>query len=276
MPNLFHIERIGNQRSNIKWQEGQREKIAELYQQKYSIRQISRMFGGLHYNTIKKVLKEYDIPLRTPAQSHYQDNRCENIFENIDTEEKAYWLGFLCGDGCVFENYIRISLHKKDIHHLEKFRTFVKADSIHIRSSGEYCSFSIGCKKMAEDLKKWGCVERKSLILKVPSIDENLICDWLRGLFDANGGISYVKKANRWQSYLTSTKEVCDFYISFLGINTKPFKEHRCKNNTYRVHFNGRLSVLKKLNVLYRQNTATIYLDRKYALYQQLLSTLQQ
>ena len=128
---------------------------------------------------------------------------------------------------------------------------------------------------MTEDLKKWGCFERKSLVLKVPSIDENLMCDWLRGLFDADGGISYGKKA-RWQSYLTSTKEVCDFYVSFLDINTKPFKEHRCKNNTYRVHFSGRKTVLKKLNILYRQNTATIYLDRKYALYQQLLSTLQQ
>lgn len=28
----------------------------------------------------------------------------KNIFHTIDTEEKAYWLGFLCADGYVSKN----------------------------------------------------------------------------------------------------------------------------------------------------------------------------
>ena len=210
------------------------------------------------------------------AQSHYEDKRNENIFEEIDTEEKAYWLGFLCGDGCIHGNYIRIALKHNDINHLKKFRSFLNAESIEIIQKDNYCSFSIGCKKIAEDLKKHGCVERKSLILEPPKIKEEFYYDWIRGLWDADGGISYLIKSNRWQSYLTSTKPVCDFFIKQLNINTKPFLEHRC-NNTYRVHFNGRLNVLDKMNKIYKNDSAIIYLDRKYELYKKLLeTTLQQ
>ena len=274
MSDLFQIERIGNARSNIKWKDGQKEKIVELYNNKNSIRKISQLFGGLHYNTIKKILSEKNISLRTKAQSHYQDDRIENIFEEIDSEEKAYWLGFLSGDGCVFENYIRITLQKKYKEHLEKFKKFLNADSISIRQYGEYASFSIGCKKMVEDLKKLGCTERKSLTLDIPKIKPEYYYDWLRGLWDADGGISYLEKSNRWQAYLTGTKSVCDFFIKVLNINTKSFKEHRCEE-TYRVHFNGRLNVLEKMNLLYKNNTATIFLDRKHKKYEQLLTTLQ-
>ena len=48
-------------------------------------------------------------------------------FENIDTEEKAYWLGFLYADGYVNanEDKIELCLAEKDFHHLEKFKNFI-------------------------------------------------------------------------------------------------------------------------------------------------------
>lgn len=276
MPDIFEIQRIGKNNSNIIWTKEQELKIVELYtKENLSIRKIRELFGGIHYNTVKRILNKYNVKIKTKAQSHYRDDRLENIFEKIDTEEKAYWLGFLSGDGCVHNNYIRITLQIKDIEHLKKFKEFLQADSIKIQKKESYCSFAIGCKKMSEDLKKLGCVERKSLILKVPNIDEKFYYDWLRGLWDADGGVSYIKRTNRWYSYLTSTKEVCDFFISVLNINTKSFKEHRCEN-TYRVSFNGRLNVFDKLNKLYRNGKATIYLDKKHVLFEKLKSTLQQ
>lgn len=272
MSDLFQIERIGKTPSHINWKEGQKDKIAELYLEGKSIREISRMFGGeLHYNTIKKILDAYSITLRTRSQSKTLDCRNENIFENIDTEEKAYWLGFLSGDGCIYNNYVKISLKNEDIQHLEKFRCFIRGTAVQIKDDGKYCHYSIGCKKLAEDLKKHGCCERKSLILQVPDIDEKFLLDWFRGLYDADGGISITSK-NKWQSYLTSTKEVCEKYVELLKINMVPFKEHRCEN-TWRVHFSGRRILTEKLNMLYHNNTATVYLERKHKLYEKLLAS---
>ena len=50
-----------------------------------------------------------------------------HIFEKIDTEDKAYWLGFLYADGSVGskENKIELGLAEQDLHHIEKFRDFI-------------------------------------------------------------------------------------------------------------------------------------------------------
>ena len=45
-----------------------------------------------------------------------------HIFETIDTEEKAYWLGFIAADGCISKaseyNSYRLSINISDIDNL--------------------------------------------------------------------------------------------------------------------------------------------------------------
>ena len=45
-------------------------------------------------------------------------------FDKINTEEKAYWLGFLYADGSISskEDKIELGLAEKDLHHIEKFK----------------------------------------------------------------------------------------------------------------------------------------------------------
>ena len=120
---LFDIQR--NQSNQILWKDGQKEEIVRLYtEEKMSINQLHSTYG-IHYNTVKKILKEYNISMRTRSESHTKDNRLSSIFSKIDSEEKAYWLGFLAADGCISGNYIVITLQGKDIEHLEKFRKLV-------------------------------------------------------------------------------------------------------------------------------------------------------
>ena len=47
-----------------------------------------------------------------------------HVFDTIDSEEKAYWLGFLMADGYVRSdsNVIGIELSYVDIDHMKKFK----------------------------------------------------------------------------------------------------------------------------------------------------------
>ena len=50
-----------------------------------------------------------------------------NYFEVIDTEEKAYWLGFIYADGCISNDnkqQLIIELCKQDKIVLEKFKRY--------------------------------------------------------------------------------------------------------------------------------------------------------
>ena len=48
-----------------------------------------------------------------------------SIFKQIDTEEKAYWLGFLYADGYVSDKGVELALKESDYNHLIKFDRFI-------------------------------------------------------------------------------------------------------------------------------------------------------
>ena len=58
------------------------------------------------------------------SKSRYSLN--ERYFDDIDTENKAYWLGFIAADGCVVtkkgRRHLYIELSNKDRCHIEEFR----------------------------------------------------------------------------------------------------------------------------------------------------------
>ena len=73
-------------------------KIAKKYQNNWSQQKIAD-FYKVSRTVIKRILEIQNngivIRDRTSKYKYQQD-----IFENIDTAEKAYWLGFLAADGC--------------------------------------------------------------------------------------------------------------------------------------------------------------------------------
>jgi hypothetical protein len=88
-----------------------------------SLTQIGKKYG-VKRQTLSKYLKE-----RGHDVINYQ-NRCrinENIFNVIDSEEKAYWLGFIFADGCISsEDYrLEVNLSTKDLNHMLKLKTFL-------------------------------------------------------------------------------------------------------------------------------------------------------
>lgn len=190
-----------------------------------------------------------------------------NYFKEINTEEKAYWLGFIAADGCVSAkmNSIRVDLKSSDAEHLEKLRTSISGNQpIAVAHRGASCYMDMNSKQMAEDLFQLGVTPNKSLTLdiKFDLIPEELIHHFIRGYFDGDGSINYYTRPpywyDEWELSFISTEKVLLKIQEYLGISRKLFS---CGKN-YRFCYKSKKDIEKVLKYMY--DGATIYLERKY------------
>lgn len=161
----------------------------------------------------------------------------EDFFEVIDTEEKAYWLGFIAADGCVYERGphkerlgFSMSLAEKDYNHLLKFKESLYINQLpHKRKRAlfgpELISYfyQLSSTKLCIDLVNKGITPRKSLILEPPkNVPGELVHHWVRGYFDGDGCVSDSKNTlSNLQISCMGTIKVLEFIIKVSGIETQ-------------------------------------------------------
>lgn len=197
----------------------------------------------------------------------------EHIFDEIDNEEKAYWLGFIFADGYISSssNNFELSLGLKDINHLEKFSQFMKYTGV-IKQDSYRCRFLLRNKHLWNTLNNYGCTPKKSLILKFPNKNifksEDLLRHFIRGYFDGDGCITYQKNTNSVSGVCSvlGTSEFLDEFeniLSFQKTITR-CRDKRLTGNTISLSFK-RAESIQLINYLYYNSS--IYLDRKFKLY---------
>jgi hypothetical protein len=120
----------------------------------------------------------------------------ESYFENIDSEDKAYFLGFIFADGCVtndsekYRYQLTLKLHSKDIEILKKFIESINGEmNVREDKKREICEVFLSGKKLICDLENLGVKQNKTFSVKYPIIDEKLEKHFLRGYFDGDGCI---------------------------------------------------------------------------------------
>jgi intein-encoded DNA endonuclease-like protein len=246
-------------------------------------------------NNVEKIFKLLRISRKTLRKYLKQANRIysscgklnidSNVFNQINTEEKAYWLGFLYADGCVHIRkkdkklyyYVELTLKESDKEHLEKFKKFLKSDHpIKFKEKVKAFRIMFSDVEIGKDLIKLGCVPKKSLILKFPNEDQvpkHLLNHFIRGYFDGDGSLSLYKTSKGFSGTgsLLGTKEFLTSLLSYLeSINIKEVnailkKDKRNESNTYNilVGFTGKRKEF--FNLLYEN--CTVYLQRKYNSY---------
>lgn len=170
-----------------------KQEIIEYYKSyPMSLKTVGERFN-LSQPTIGKILK--DIPKYSKA-SIFNPNLKEDFFDVIDTEEKAYFLGLLISDGNVFQDgtgrqsSISITLDGNDEYILKAFREALNANTS-ISCDKRGCSqIAVRSNKMAESLKQYGVVPRKSNLTYLPTnIQSNMFPHLVRGIFDGDGSI---------------------------------------------------------------------------------------
>lgn len=262
------------------------EHCKDLYNKGMSITKISKT-NNVNRGTLTKYLIRDNFEIRTCEEYSRKHELNEHYFDVIDTEEKAYILGFIYADGNNMSkiNRIAINLNSKDIDILKKISVLLYGKeliAIFDRKTAkgnifQYCTLTIYSKHMSQQLYKLGVVDRKSKLLTFPAfLSNNLYKHFIRGMIDGDGWI-YIPMNNRYcpNIGLLATRQINDvlqeLFSKKLNLISYLCKAHKQDINELceiRVKNYKQSKVL--LDWLYKD--ASIYLERKYKLYQNLLN----
>jgi hypothetical protein len=215
------------------------------------------------------------------SRRYYVD---KNFFKKIDNKNKAYVLGLIISDGCIYKNAITFT--SKDIELVEILKRELKSEhklatyNVFDKRTNKYYlrnSLSIPSKEIINDLNNLGVFSKKSFDCQMPNIPEEYFWHFVRGIFDGDGTIF---KA-------TSNKEGC-LYFSIIGSenllteiknkfnlvgisNTKIINTDYKSNNGHLIRINYHsfhdVNILK--NKIYC-DSEDLRLSRKYDLFQTL------
>jgi len=235
--------------------ENEKQKLEELYwKNNLSSREISRLFGVSH-NIVLKRMRKYQISRRPLARE------IKNPSFHELTEEKAYIMGVMCGDGCLWkgftkkkqitkitrqiEHHIRLVAIDKDF--VDYFSDCVKKvygvkPSYKFRKSKNTNwsdTHTVYCrqKSVFTDIESFGTFSTKSW--RIPSQllnspNKEIVGSFLKGFFDSEGTVC-AKRYNRYiradSTNIKGLREIV-YLLSILGIKTTKISKSR---NCYHV-----------------------------------------
>lgn len=198
----------------------------------------------------------------------------EKYFDSIDSEEKAYWLGFFYADGNVCGTKFTCALKADDASHLQRFLYDIQANDVELKynttnlntiSVGFYlCSAYLVCR-----LKELGFVERKTYVNSdyiFTQIPDSFKVDFIRGYWDGNGCIQ-LRINSPMISVVCLNLELLTEFCNFINLyfnNENYAKVIKDRNGYYRIIITGERAKAV-CHMLY--DNSTIYLERKYRVY---------
>jgi hypothetical protein len=210
--------------SNQKYPIEIRQKIVIEYLNGKSLNQVANELN-IPFGTVYEIIKKANV--NRPREKGICNH---DYFNQIDSPEKAYWLGFLAADGCVnyrkdkykTKNEIILTLSSKDKEHLEIFRTDLQIQNeIHERCADtsfkeqtKSATIRFSSPKICTDLISLGVGPNKSQTLEVSNIETSLLRHYWRGMVDGDGYIS-ISSRPQLQLGLCGTYEVCSSFLKF-------------------------------------------------------------
>lgn len=211
----------------------------------------------------------------------------KTFFETINTEEKAYILGFICADGCVNAKQHKISfaLQDSDYALLESIRTAMNSThpvKRHLIRKNPYtktnrqtlyqCTLCINGKELVQPLVALGLANNKTYTLSsdvIKCVPEHLIKHFLRGYFDGDGSIMWGKKYSSGYKYLIQVAGNQEFLLNTFQKyfpSACGLYKYKTSKQCFAWKIADKKKVLEFLNYIY--SDAKIYLNRKYKIYQ--------
>ena len=212
------------------------EKIAALYYGEHlTCPEIARRYGNISSVVVQRALKRHGYKLRRERYNSRYDINI-HTFDQIDSEGKAWALGFIAADGHVSaQGNLVFAQQRSQKDALEQVRSICESNApIGSKASGNAVTLCICSKTLCERLVSMGLNHQKShgydfdkLLSYVP---QDLLTHFLRGLFDGDGSIRYYNypyhKKHTVHLGLTHTLPAVTFWANYFGSYTKLVKEN--------------------------------------------------
>ena len=271
-----------------KFEKDKDEKIINMYLNKMSSCKIAKEMN-ISPSSVINVLKRNGIDSRSNKENSRKFTLDDNYFEAIDSESKAYWLGFMYADGYIDKaNNFGMSLAIIDKNHLEKFKKDINS-TYEIKqyvssgfSNSLYVRLLMKSEKAINDLIDKGCYKNKTNILTEPkNVPEEYIKDFIRGYFDGDGCFTYSIDNVKTEHYraavkILGTEAFLDFIKVFIEENTSikigNYSTRKEGQIVKCLEFGGNLQVQEFMNLIYKD--ANIFLERKNTKYLYFLSLI--
>jgi len=191
-------------------------------------------------------------------------NMDDNFFSNIDTEHKAYFLGWIASDGHVSKtNTIVIKIHLKDKEILTQLKNSLDPDlPVKINLIRKEASLSLHSQQMVSDVCRLLSIVpgKKSHVVEFPEfIPEELKRHFIRGYFDGDGCVLSPSKTTK--SPRCSLSSSSEKMLKAIRDNSKG---SICRISGKELYWSGN-SCLDFLSFIYEKSS--IKLNRKYDLY---------
>lgn len=242
--------------------------------EKYSANKTAKELG-IDCGTMRKRLKEqFNLTFLPDGKKKINSN----YFSIIDSEEKAYWLGFLTADGYVKgTGSIEVGLAEIDVEHLNKLKNSLCSEHKLSRKETKltvndkvYVSYKLSFKDkvMTNDLIKYGLTPNKSYDAYIPIeiINSKYIKHYIRGLFDGDGSLYSYKQANGKERYeisiVSGSEKMINDITEIIKNHLKIDMKYRLSRNLHEVRLYDQFQIKTFLNWIYTDSV--IYLDRKY------------
>ena len=232
---------------------------------------------GLSNPTIIKLLNEFGIDRYKKAKINSPELD-ENYFSNINTEEKAYFLGLLISDGNVFvcgdgnrQASISITQAESDAYILKRFLEEVRSNTTIGHDGRGTCQATIRSNIMAHSLSSYGVVPEKTLTAYLPIIEDQYMQHLIRGILDGDGSITSTLTSRNKHKHAISfcgthqLMEGISQYISLVTGATRAKVYDYSDRHLSEIKWQSVSDVLLVGDWIYRD--ATIFLERKRKLY---------
>lgn len=247
---------------------------------------------GVSRERIRQILSKRGINVSDHANKESRYWRKNNVektklnkhyFDVIDTEEKAYWLGYLTARGRVSDvnewgrKELFLSIAPKNLEHFERFKETIEADveiltQRNYRVDKDYYKMRISSHYLASKLEEYHIETPKHDLTRVPEVvPEELVRHYFRGHYDGKGFLHVRPDGEHSMLFMYGSDPMlydwCKYLVEEVGVELSP----GAVSNPSDTHLNHKFTlhahdkIKKILDHLYAD--ATIYQNRNWSKY---------